>query len=289
VKRTRCCFVHIAIVKAIGGHGAKPSQHRFGAFDGCGAWPTFSGAGSAIFGGVGVASLAPTASEMDVNQTATFGLTWTVPTPHNWHHLSSIELRFRESGSSALQLHWDEQSDAFTTVASTGQLALVQPKSLGSGPTGPSVTLTLPIHAHPSAAGHTFAIEAAAHDDAGATQDFEQVGTLTVRMVASPQTSPAVLPPSSSSPAKEGSKSRRPNNNTGHHDDTHTEGQVMAIRSDLAGPILVIAGADGPIELRPRGEALQVMPSVHVGDYVSAEGEKQTEEQYDIDELEVEH
>jgi hypothetical protein len=44
-----------------------------------------------------------------------------------------------------------------------------------------SVTLRLQVRFKPSAAGHRYRVEAAATDDAGNQQGFEQVGTLEVR------------------------------------------------------------------------------------------------------------
>jgi hypothetical protein len=49
----------------------------------------------------------------------------------------------------------------------------------GSGPTGPSVTLTLDLSFKPQAAGRTFLVEVLAIDDAG-HEPIEPAGTLTV-------------------------------------------------------------------------------------------------------------
>jgi hypothetical protein len=82
--------------------------------------------------------------------------------------------------------------------------------------------------------------------------------------------------------------SRRVNNATGQHDDEHTEGQVLAIDASAQPPVVVIAGGDGPIALRLRGDALTVLGRLRVGHYVSADGEKQHEGLYDVDELDIE-
>ncbi|MFN0074235.1 MAG: beta strand repeat-containing protein, partial [Chloroflexota bacterium] len=86
-------------------------------------------------------------------------------------------------------------------------------------------------------------------------------------------------------PRVEREKARKRNNNTGQHDDEHTEGQVLEVRRDP--PVLLIDGADGPIELRLRGDARDAVNWVRVGDYVEADGAKEHEGLYDIDDLEV--
>ena len=51
---------------------------------------------------------------------------------------------------------------------------------IGSGPTGPSVTLNLALKFKPEAAGRTFAVEMKAADDFGSVQGWDTVGTITV-------------------------------------------------------------------------------------------------------------
>ena len=91
------------------------------------------------------------------------------------------------------------------------------------------------------------------------------------------------------SPRKERLRKQKENNATGQRDDVHTEGQVLEIRRGEAGPVLVIAGGDGVIELRLRGAALGMLERLRVGDYVTAEGEKQHEGLYDADEVGIEN
>ena len=59
-------------------------------------------------------------------------------------------------------------------------LYLADSSVVGSGPTGPNVTLKLPLSFKPSAAGRTFKVEVRASDDEGNEPDFEQAGTLSV-------------------------------------------------------------------------------------------------------------
>ena len=50
----------------------------------------------------------------------------------------------------------------------------------GTGPTGPSATLTYDLRFKPQAAGRTFRVEVMLVDDFGAVQGFEQIGTVSV-------------------------------------------------------------------------------------------------------------
>jgi hypothetical protein len=59
-------------------------------------------------------------------------------------------------------------------------LQLAETSVVGSGPTGPSVTLNLSLSFKPMAAGRTFIVEVAATDDLGTQDGFAQAGTLTV-------------------------------------------------------------------------------------------------------------
>ena len=52
---------------------------------------------------------------------------------------------------------------------------------VGSGPSGPSVTLTLDLGLKANAKGHTFQVEVAAADDLGHQDPFTPAGTLTVQ------------------------------------------------------------------------------------------------------------
>jgi hypothetical protein len=51
---------------------------------------------------------------------------------------------------------------------------------IGSGPTGPSVTLNLALSFKPRAAGRVFRVEAFATDDFGNQQGFDEAGAIGV-------------------------------------------------------------------------------------------------------------
>lgn len=59
-------------------------------------------------------------------------------------------------------------------------LYLADSSVVGSGPTGPSVTLNLALGFKPKAAGRTYAVEVLAADDTGQAHGFELAGSLTV-------------------------------------------------------------------------------------------------------------
>jgi hypothetical protein len=106
---------------------------------------------------VGTLELTPAAATVAVHERLTYTLTWTGPPPLNWHNLESVQLRI--SASATLNLH--------------------DSRVQGSGPTGPSVTLTLDVSFKPPAAGLSYLVEVLATDDAGHEQ-IQPAGTLTV-------------------------------------------------------------------------------------------------------------
>ncbi len=135
-----------------------------------------------------------------VHERLNYAFTWTVPEPLNWHDLQFLQLRLRDGDDVILSLLFDEASKTFVLLnEKTGQperagiagkpnrlqtpeatLYLADTTVVGSGPTGPSVTLNLSLSFKPQAARRTFVVEVAASDDLGNHDDFVQAGTLTV-------------------------------------------------------------------------------------------------------------
>jgi hypothetical protein len=135
-----------------------------------------------------------------VHDQLNYAFTWTVPEPLNWHDLDSLQLRIRDDASTIFWVFFDEADKTFSLVnPSTGQLErgfaagspnrlqtpqatlhLANTSVVGSGPTGPSVTLNLALSFKPSAAGQTFLVEVAATDDLGNQDNFAAAGTVTV-------------------------------------------------------------------------------------------------------------
>ncbi len=144
-----------------------------------------------------------------VGQTINYQLTWTVPEGRVWRNLDTIDLRIRQGNKTALWVHWDEAANTFricesgkkktsvvdcTSPAAPGsavimegdsaQIDLAHASVIGSGPTGQSVTLNLPITFIAKAEGR-YLIELAASDDFGHQDDFVEAGTIQVHKVGS--------------------------------------------------------------------------------------------------------
>jgi hypothetical protein len=146
---------------------------------------------------VGTSELHPVDSTIQVGQRTSLTLTWTHPV--SWRELNTIDLRLEDADGVALWLRFDEAANAFSTCetgdacsagfapGSAGELQtdfatvfLKDSAVRGSGPTGPSVDLTFTFSLKSAAAGRVLHVEAAATDDAGKAQGFEETGTVTV-------------------------------------------------------------------------------------------------------------
>jgi len=275
--------------RPVNGDGAKGAQCDIGAFEAGGTQ-------------TGLFELTPSESTASVNDVVTFAFTWTVPAPENWHDLTSLDLRLIDQVGVGLTVHWVEASNSFSLGASsratdlTGQAATLLGTAVGkgSGPTGPSVTLTIPIRLNLEADGRTFRIEVAAADDAGTTQDFQQAGTLTVGAAAAQpadDTSSRQHDDSKSKVQKRTDEQRQQaqRTNAGNLDDTHTEGNVMTLTCDASPPSVEIANRDGRIAILLIGEASTTCGSIAVGDYLDVSGEKQTEQLFEADGVTILH
>jgi Calx-beta domain len=144
-----------------------------------------------------------------------YAVTWIVPDGRVWRDLKTLDFRLRQGNNIALWIRWDELSNTFSLCdvsikkskgrrggglpgseivcgagelpgssvvleGALGQLHLAETTVIGSGPTGQSVTLNLPIELGPNATGH-YAVELAATDDFGAADDFVQASDVLIR------------------------------------------------------------------------------------------------------------
>ena len=144
-----------------------------------------------------------------------YAVTWIVPDGQVWRDLKTIDIRWRQGNNIALWIRWDELSNTFSVCnpsvrkskgrrggglpnsavvcgsgelpgsafgleGALGQLHLAEATVVGSGPTGQSVTLNLPVSFGPNATGH-YEVELAATDDFGAEDDFVPASDLRVR------------------------------------------------------------------------------------------------------------
>jgi hypothetical protein len=154
--------------------------------------------------GPGVFELSPDNIRIAAGETVNYSVVWTVPEGEVWRNLATIDFRIRKGNQTAIWVHWDELANTFRICDITGkqdstivctperspgspfilesasaQLLLAQTTVVGSGPTGPSVTLSLAIRFNNTAPGH-YKIELAASDDFGHQDDFTDAGDLQI-------------------------------------------------------------------------------------------------------------
>jgi hypothetical protein len=147
---------------------------------------------------VGETQFAPADITIGVDERLTYTLTWIHPV--NWHTLNTIDLRIRDDRGTIIQIRFSESAGTFSLVdkhdkhakpalpgskgtleTSAAALHLAKSSAVGSGPTGPSVTLTYGLSFKPPAKGRTYHVEVFATDDGGTQQGWDKLGTLEVR------------------------------------------------------------------------------------------------------------
>jgi hypothetical protein len=178
------------------GTGVGPATNRCGTLAGV-ATRTYS-LGPAVGSGVG----SPFEASVHVGEETAYSVEWTVPEPENWHSLDTLLVRLVDvdDDSEILQIRFDEATNSFSRFHShLGRfgppvepgsharfespdvaLLLRDTEVIGTGETGPSVTLNLALQFKPGAAGRTFAVEMKAADDSGTVQGWDKVGRITV-------------------------------------------------------------------------------------------------------------
>jgi len=166
---------------------------------------------------LGTVDAIPAEAATTVGASLPYGIQWTVPSPASWRSLQSMDIRLTEqpTGESAdhghggsgpddagvvLTVRWDEAANTFSMLDPlTGALIRSgQPGShtrfetpllgtslqfsdvVGSGPTGPSVVLTLDLSFKPQAAGRVFNVDVSSTADSGSQQGYTRAGTITV-------------------------------------------------------------------------------------------------------------
>lgn len=174
---------------------------------------------------IGSFDLDPDNAVVALDELVTYTLTWTVPTG-NWHSLKSIDFRIRgahkplwlrwdeasntfslcqKGGKGANDDEDDSEDDAakgpgpaaVCTVGGipgspgyletpTARVNLAESSVVGSGPTGPSVTLEIALSLLGKAEGHTYKVDVAAADDSGNVDRFVHATTLSVLKSAKP-------------------------------------------------------------------------------------------------------
>lgn len=149
----------------------------------------------------GAFDLSPSEATIREGERLTYDFAWTVPDPLNWHDLQSLELRILDGADPIFWLRFDEATATFTVLdpetrrhsrghhAGTAgclqfrdvTLDLADARVIGSGPTGPHVTLRLPVSFGRSHLGRHLTVEVRSTDDAGRVDPFTEAGTVTVR------------------------------------------------------------------------------------------------------------
>jgi hypothetical protein len=151
---------------------------------------------------IGTGQLMPTSGTSQVGIPTTFTLTWT--DPNGWHDLQNLDLQLSNpstgialwarftvgAGSnpstfSLLDANGNLVGEGLpgspgTLDTSTASLDLAHSSFQGSGPTGPSVTVTYVVSLKGPAAGRVYATELTATDVAGEVQGPQSVGTWAV-------------------------------------------------------------------------------------------------------------
>jgi hypothetical protein len=158
---------------------------------------------------IGTFEVSPDDAQVNVGDRQNFVVRWSVPDGSNWHDLSTIDFRLGKGNQIAIWLRWDEFANTFSLCegrrngngsiddgvppecgagvspgsgevleTSLARLYLAGTSVLGSGPTGPDVTLTLLLSFKDKAAGHLYEVELAVTDDLGHHDAFFDATTV---------------------------------------------------------------------------------------------------------------
>ena len=153
----------------------------------------------------GLFSLDPADAAVGVGEHVSYAFTWSVPAGGVWRDLNTLDLRIGDHGKRALWVRWSEATNAFSLCtpahsravgvqcgpgAAPGTSAVLETpiatlhlagtRAVGSGPTGPSVTLTLDVSFKDGAVGPPYPVQVAATDDSGNADAFVDAGTVEV-------------------------------------------------------------------------------------------------------------
>jgi len=291
--------------RPVDGNRDSRSRCDAGAFE---VQPNEGGGGG---GGAGAFSVQASTHQAQPGQPVVLSFGWTVPSPEVWRDLDRLDLRLLdERGQPVFILRWTETGDRYVLLDASGRelaagmpgsatvlttpflsLALRDVKTQGSGPTGQAVTLTLPLVFTQAADDQRFTVQVAGRADSGAEDPFATATTIQVgdpgRVVPSPPNDDGKdEQPERSRKETDEQRQQRERGNAAGQDQYRTEGNVVEVHLDQKPPYLIIGTRDGQVRLNLRGDAARM--TVKVGDYVTAEGEKISEQRYEIDDLEIE-
>lgn len=259
-----------------------------------------------IFPPLGVPNLAPSDGTAKLNDLYVLTFGWEVPAPQNWGTLRSLDLRLRSAGQVVFGLRWDQLTDLFQLLDANGnpqdpghlagtplllgngpvKLDLESTRTLGSGITGQHVSLTLPLRIEQSLGGSVLQIDVSGTGDDGNTDPYVQIGTITVLAVTAATSDVDKREREKEEPTTELGRLKRARSNDGGFDEERAEGNVMGVRCDRQE--LDVAGIDGIMLFKLRGESRGVCASIKIGDYVGADGQKEHELLFWVDEITIE-
>jgi hypothetical protein len=254
---------------------------------------------------LGIPGLDPASGTTAPNQTFPLTFSWDVPSPQNWGALQSLDLRIRSDGQIIFGLRWEQVADLFQLLDANGnpvepqflggtpiivgtdqvKLDLTGARSQGSGITGQNVALTLPLILSDSLAGKDLQIEVTASGDADNTDPFKVVGKITVLGGNVSVSDNDKREREKEKPLTELGRLKKARSNQGGFDDEQTEGNVLAGRCDSSE--IDIGSKDGVVTLKLRKDARGLCQYVQVGNYVQVDGQKETEQLYWVDDLDI--
>jgi hypothetical protein len=158
-------------------------------------------AGLKVVDNVGTFELSPTAAAVAPHERLTYTVTWTVPPSLTWRDLQDVQLRVSDDERPVLWVRFNGADGTLRQLNAEGQevgparspghfgrlqssdatLYLRDSRVVGSGETGQSVTLSLPVSFRHRAVGRTLGVEVLATGPDGYEQlDIDSAGTLTV-------------------------------------------------------------------------------------------------------------
>ena len=173
--------------------GISPDRALYIATDGRGIWWRRD-----VASNVGLSDFSPSIGSSDADLTTTFTLTWTHPI--KWRDLNTLDLRLRDGDDIPVWVRFTEgvtstlslldstgnilttglPGDPIVLESNTARFDLEHSSFLGTGPTGPSVTVKFAVSVKPVASARTYSIELLATDDFDNAQGPDRVGTWTV-------------------------------------------------------------------------------------------------------------
>jgi hypothetical protein len=147
----------------------------------------------------GTFKLTPAQSTVAPGQSDKIAIKWTVPSG-SWHQLDDIQLRLLSADGTRIKVRWNEAANTlslydnlthkFGPAKKIGSNAILSNKYVhihlatssvkASGPTSPTVTLTIDLRFTAAASGKTFVLAASADDDLGHHAASVDAGSIVV-------------------------------------------------------------------------------------------------------------